>query len=156
MKTSAYPRDYKHEKDGKVCKGRFREFRKPTVPIYGSSNGEMEEKLLVELDLVETGETVTYWLPEGKLLSLFRQELKRRLQLGKENLEPGELLTITQSDEQRPSKTTGNMMWDYGLECEFGAPPPTAAELVLGQSSTDVRQVEIPTAAEGDEDDVPF
>jgi len=124
------------------------------VPIYGADG--MEEKLLVELDLVETNETVTYWIGDGKLLSLFQREIKRRLALGKQNLEPGELVTITQSDEQRKSKRTENMMWDYDVEFEHGAPPPTAAELVLGPPGTDDGQVEIPTAEPEEGDDVPF
>lgn len=166
MKTSDYPRDFKHERDGAVWKGRFREFRKPTVPVYGASNGEMEEKLLVEFDLVDSGEPVTYWLREGKLLSLFQAEIRRRVKAGKDKLEPGEVVTITRSNEKRPSKTSGSPMWDYDVEFEHGAPPATAAELVLGTSDKDAGDVEIPTSdveipvddveQEGAGDGIPF
>lgn len=156
MNASTYPRDFKHKSDGKQCRGRYRMFRKPLVQEYGTDR--MVEKLLVELDQVgPLEETVTYWLGDnGTLLSQFQAEIGRRLKLGKSDLEPGEWITITQSGEQRPSRTTGNPMWDYGVEFEFAAPPPTAAELVLGQADTGSGNIEIPTVEAEEDASIPF
>ncbi len=135
MKNSAYPRDYDPKKDGKRCAVKYRSLRKPRVSDFNNPN-RMVEKFVLEGDLEQTGEAVSYWLGEdGKLVSLFQEELGRRVKAGKSDFEPGELIVITQSDEQRPSRTSGRPMWDYDAEFEHAAAPPTAAELMLGTST---------------------
>jgi hypothetical protein len=157
---STWPRDFKHTKDGKTARLRFRQFRRATVPVYGSANGETQQKLLLEGELAETGESVTYWVDSLKVQCDLKQEFARRLKLGKADFEPGELITITQSDAQRPSRSTGNLMWDYDVEFEFGAPPPTTAELLLGKDGDQEAEIpaatEIPAAEADGDDSIPF
>jgi hypothetical protein len=125
------------------------------VPDYNDPTTKIE-KFIVEGDL-DTGETVSYWLgKDGKLVSKFRDELERRVKAGKTDFEAGELIVIEQSDEQRPSRTSGNPMWDYDVEFEHAAPPPSATELLLGDQATPAETVTLDDVATETEDDEPI
>ncbi len=134
MKVSEYPRDFNHAKDGKTARLRYSELRAAQVLPFGATEGALETKFVLEGEIDETDELVSYWLGTqgAKLVSLFSQELALRQRTGKADFEPGELITITQSDAQRPSKTSGRPMWDYSVEFEMAAPKPSALELLLG------------------------
>jgi len=121
MKTSAYPRDYNFAKDGKRCAVNYAALRKARVPDF-SSPEQMVEKFVLEGELENTNETVSVWLgADGKLVSEFQAELVKRVKTGKSDFEPGERIVITQSNEQRPSRTSGRPMWDYDVEFENAA-----------------------------------
>lgn len=132
---SNYPRDYSFQTDGKVCALRYRALRKAAVADFTDATKKVE-KFILEGDLegcdIKDPEPVSVWLGAGgKLVNLFREELGRRAQNGATDFLPGELIVITQSDERRPSRTSQYLMWDYDVEFEHPAPPPTAAALLL-------------------------
>ena len=158
MKTSEYPRDFNHKTDGKRYAGRYRQLRKAAVADYNDPAKKVE-KFILEGDLADTGETVSYWLgADGKLVSRFREELERRVKAGESDYRPAELIVIEQSDEQRPSRTSGNPMWDYAVEFEHAAPPPTASDLLLGDETPAAEAVTLDevAASADDGDDIPF
>jgi hypothetical protein len=148
-----YPRTFKHVTkggkvvDGKVCAGRYKRIKSTQVEDRFGGGG-MVDKALVNLELAN-GEEVTYWL-DGVVLGLFKRELELRAKVGKNDFDPDELITITQSDEMRQSKTSDNQMWDYSVDFEHAAPPLPAADVLRG-----IGPVEIGNGRPAPSDDIP-
>lgn len=156
---SNYPRDYSFQTDGKTCTLRYRQLRKARVADLDAP-GQAIEKFIIEGKLEPGDETVSVWLASGKLVNIVREELGRRAQNGATDFEPGERITIVQSDERRPSRTSSYLMWDWEVTFEFAAPPPTAAALMLDgiPASDDGGAMDALTGepGESDDDSIPF
>ena len=72
---AAHPRSWRWQDDGDVLDGRFG--RIDTVPgtdFYGKPI----TKVVIEIDLIETDETITLWVDDAKLRGLLGRELKAR------------------------------------------------------------------------------
>lgn len=125
---TSYPRSWSWKKDGDVLDGLFG--RIDAVPGTDYYNKPVT-KVVLELDLVETDETVTCWCDDTKLKGMLGRELKLR---GKQTFEPGEHLIIKRSSEKRPSKTSEAAMWDYDVWYEHASPRPGVVDALLGES----------------------
>lgn len=156
---SEYPADFKFAPGNKTVSGGFRDLRIATVADYSNPN-RMLDKLVLELDR-DDGGPCSVWLGEahtsGKLVNEFRRELRLRNAEGRHGFEPGETISITQSDEMRPSRTSGRAMWDWYCEFEFAAARPDAVDVLLADDDADTAQADdAKPAGEPADDDIPF
>lgn len=124
---SDYPRSWDWADDGELV-GRYVETRSATI-------GDGTTQALIDFKLVETSEPVTVWLTPTVLCNRFAEELKRRIDSGKDDFEPGERIRIHRGSEKRPS-TQGDGYWPFTVEFEF-AHKPTAASILLADESSD-------------------
>ena len=122
---SDYPRSWDWPDDGELV-GRYVETRSATI-------GDGTTQALIDFKLVETSEPVTVWLTPTVLRNRFAEELKRRIDAGKDDFEPGERIRIRRGSEKRPS-TQGDGYWPFTVEFEF-AHKPTAASILLADDA---------------------